>query len=83
MSLEEEVTKATLVPGGTIDTDILSERVPMRLQLFDQDGNPVDVPSLTAFMDKFDFTGAQDGYLLAYDATRQKYVPLPLSTAGA
>lgn len=77
--MEPEVAKAILIPGGTLETDSLQERLPFRLQLFDQDGNPVDLSSLIDFINKFDLTGAQDGYLLVYDAVKDKYVPLPLA----
>jgi hypothetical protein len=78
--MESEPAKAIIVPGGSVDTEGFTERLPMKLQLFDQDGNPVDLSGLLAFASLFDFTGAQDGYILAFDAVKGKYVPLPLSS---
>jgi hypothetical protein len=79
MSFETQGSmRAVVVTGVPMDPNQLKGNI----ELFDADGNPVDIPALTAFMNKFDFTGAQDGYLLVYDGTREKYVPLPLSGTG-
>lgn len=79
MSLEPDVAQAIVVPGGSVETEGLSERSPMRLQLFDIDGNPVDVTSAVVQSELFDLTGAEDGYILAFSSVKGKFVPMPLS----
>lgn len=79
MALEEYGTmKAKVLTGEVLDPNELTGQI----QLYDADGNPVDLPALTTFMNMFDFTGAEDGYILAFDATAGKYRPLPLSSGG-
>lgn len=77
MALEEYGTmRAKVLTGEPLDPNQLTGQI----ELFDSDGNPVDLPALTAFMNMFDFTGAQDGYLLVYDGSQSKFRPLPLSS---
>jgi hypothetical protein len=79
MALEEYGTmRAEVVTGVTINPNELTGKI----ELFDADGNPYDISALVAFANMFDFTGAQDGYILAYDATVGKYRPLPLSSGA-
>jgi hypothetical protein len=77
--VEEQLTiHAKVIMPETVDPN----QVFGEIALYDADGNPVDIPALTAFMNMFDLTGAEDGYILAFDATVGKYRPLPLSSGA-
>lgn len=81
MALEEYGTMRARVQTGVA---MSPQQLTGQIELFDADGNPIDISALVTFVSMFDFTTPpEDGYLLVYDGTKEKFVPLPLSGTGA